>query len=155
MNELTFRTMLIGVGVFVTVATLSAILLYYNVAVSSANAVSKRTNIELEYSKRITTLLEKDTLTGTDVRNVIRYYYLNEMVEISITKIKGKSIADMNNEKTGSGEIYRNVNNTWKAPGEIKVISEYNMERINPSYKGSIVENKKEGNKQIINIELS
>lgn len=146
MSELSFRTMLIAVGIFITVATLTAIILYYNVAVINANAVNKRTNIELEYSNRITTLLEKDTLTGTDVRNVIRYYYLNNLVEINITEIKGTN--------TSSDAKYKNVNNTWKVP-EKNVISEYNMERINPSYKGKIVENKKDGNKQIINIELS
>lgn len=146
MSELSFRTMFIGVAIFISLATVSAILFYYNVSVSNAKILNERTNVELEYSKRISMLLDKDTLTGTDVRNLIRYYFLNDNVQINITKIKDVAM----------GAIFQNVNNQWVVnPGEhLKVISEYNMETINPSYKGKIVENTKVGNIQTINIEF-
>ncbi len=145
MSDLSFRTMLIGVGIFITLATISVIIMYYNITVMSANQASERTNIELEYSKRIIMLLAKETLTGTDVRNIIRYYYLDKLVEINITKITG--------EDKSSDNTYKNINNTWQLTGTNN-ISEYNMEFINPSYKGKIIKNEVVGNKKLINIEL-
>lgn len=150
MNELSFRAIFIGVVVFLVVLTITAILLYYNIAIKTATDLNKRTNIEFEYSKRIKNLFNKEILTGTDVRNIIRYYYLDERVNISITKIKA---AD-----TSTDTNYINVNNTWFVSSGVapnrKVISEYEISRINPSYKGKIIKNEKIGNIQIINIEL-
>lgn len=145
MSDLSFRTMLIGVGIFITLATVSTILIYYNVTVSTANQANERTNIQLEYSKRITMLLAQETLTGTDVRNIIRYYYLDKLVEVNITKIKGVD--------KSSDNLYKNINHTWQLSGT-KNISEYNMEFINPSYKGKIIKNEVVGNRKVINIEL-
>lgn len=144
MTDLSFRTMLIAVGIFITLATVSAILIYYNVTVGAANLANKKANLELEYSNRITTLLEREVLTGTDVRNLIRYYYLDKLVKISINKIEG---TDMTTDTK-----YSNVNNIWTL--STKNISENNMELINPSYKGKIVRNVMNDKIQEIDIEL-
>lgn len=154
MSELSFRTLLIAVGIFITLATISALMIYYNVSVSTATAASDRTNIEFEYNRSVERILSQDILTGVDFKNIVRNYFMDSTVKINILKIKGINTTDMPNP-----ERYENINNNWAIEStvdseKVKILSESRMEIINPSYKikRENIEIKKEGDIQVINI---
>lgn len=146
MNNVSFKAIMIAVGVILTITTITIILIYYNVSIQQAKELNERTDIATTYSNKVSLIFEKDVLTGIDVRNLVRYYYLDEKVEINITKIKAVD--------KFSDNLYKNINNTWVVPDK-NIISEANMTRINPSYNGKIISNEMNGNIRIINIVLS
>lgn len=86
------RALYIAVGLTITVITVSAIIAYYNIARSSIKDVGSGTNFDTLYREDIqSTLLSTGTdkeITGTQVKNLINYYYLDLSVEILVSDMK-------------------------------------------------------------------
>ncbi len=102
MEDFSIRAIVIGVSVFVTMLTLSVILIYYNTARNTANTAMGRTDIASSYEQIVNADKFDGNLSGTEVRSLIRKYAGNQNVRINIVEIKGK--------KT---DKYNNVNNSW------------------------------------------
>lgn len=102
MEDFSIRAIVIGVSLFVTMLTLSAIIIYYNTARSVADVVTNRADIAFNLEQ-----IEKQdnfegTLSGVEVRSLIRKYAGNSDVKINIVKISG---IDTNK--------YNDVGNSW------------------------------------------
>ena len=143
MEEAPVRAMVIGVSLFITMITFSALFIYYNTAVQVADVVNKRTDIASEFDYIVNSDNFETTLSGVEVRSLIRKYAKSERVTINIVKI-GK---DATNNK------YDNVNNTW-VDKDTGILKETKLDLINPSWTNS-VEKVEKGNLIILNISLN
>ena len=124
MEDYSIRAIVIGVSLFVTMLTLTAILMYFNTARSVADDVNKRTDIANSYDYIMNEGAFEDELSGVEVRSLIHKYAGNSSVNINVSiTTDGKKVD------------YKNVNNTWlKTINEnAKLINEKNMDVINPS----------------------
>ncbi len=124
MEDFSIRAIVIGVSLFVTMLTLTAILMYFNTARSVADEVNKRTDIANSYDYIMNEGAFEDELSGVEVRSLIHKYAGNSSVNINVSiTTDGKKVD------------YKNVNNTWlKTINEnAKLINEKNMDVINPS----------------------
>jgi hypothetical protein len=90
------RAITIGVSTFIAIITISAVMLYYNTAKATVQEIGSGTDVAGNYSKYIEGLLVKSgNITGSDVKNILNCYYMDERVEITMSgKIvkKGSSI---------------------------------------------------------------
>lgn len=151
MEDFSIRAIVIGVSLFVTMLTLTAILLYYNTARQVADAVSRREDIASSYERIMNKEVFEDDISGVDVRSLINKYAGVEYVEINIIKIGNTTIEDNDN--------YKNINNSWlinidKNDESVAIISEKGLDIINPSWKNHVEKIESEG-KIIINISLN
>lgn len=86
------RAIVIGVSVLLAIATISAVLMYYNTAKQMASNVGRGQDFAENYEQSIQDILEKGTynvsgteyITGADVKNLLNYFYNDENVRISI-----------------------------------------------------------------------
>lgn len=90
-NALT-KALYVGVSLFVTVITITAIIAYYNIARSSIKDIGSGTDFDTVYREDVKeTLLktgENNKITGTQVKNLVNYYYDNINVQIKIDGMK-------------------------------------------------------------------
>ena len=123
MEDFSIRAIVIGVSLFVTMLTLSAIIIYFNTARGIADEVNKRTDIASSYDYIMNSDDFTDTLTGVEVCSLINRYAGNKDVIINIVKIGNDEVED-----------YMNINNTWlKTLNErSKIIREDKLNLINP-----------------------
>ena len=123
MEDFSIRAIIIGVSLFVTMLTLSAILIYFNTARDIADEVSKRTDIAETYDYIMNSDDFSDELSGVEVRSLINKYAGSDKVTINIISISGKPTGD-----------YENINNTWlkKINDKASLISEEKLNLINP-----------------------
>lgn len=86
------KALYIGVSLFVTVITITAITLYYNIARSSIKDIGSGTDFDTVYREDIKETLLKtgknNKITGTQVKNLVNYYYDNINVQIKIDGMK-------------------------------------------------------------------
>lgn len=140
MEDLPVKAIVIGVSVFVTMAVLSALMLYFNTAKSVADIVNKRTDIAEEYDRIMNGDVFEDTLTGVEVRSLINKYAGNESVQINILSVSGKK-----------DKKYWKVNTAWcRNTGEI---SEQRLDLINPVWNCTVTK-KQSGEKTILRVYL-
>lgn len=86
------RAIVIGVSVLLAIATISAVLMYYNTAKQMASNVGRGQDFAGNYEQSIQDILEKGTynvsgteyITGADVKNLLNYFYNNENVEVNV-----------------------------------------------------------------------
>ena len=102
MEDFSIRAIVIGVSLFVTMLTLTAILMYFNTARGAADVVSKREDIASSYERIMNTEVFDDDLSGVEVISLINRYAGSDSVEINIVKISGKEVTE-----------YKNINNKW------------------------------------------
>ncbi|MBQ8044295.1 MAG: hypothetical protein IJ272_09175 [Clostridia bacterium] len=123
MEDFSIRAIVIGVSLFVTMMTLSAILIYFNTARSIADEVNKRTDIASSYDYIMNSDDFSDELTGVEVRSLINKYAGNKDVRINIVSISGQEV-----------EGYDNVNNKWlkSLNDNASLISEEKLDLVNP-----------------------
>ena len=97
MDESTpIRAIVIGVSVLLAIGTISAVLMYYNTAKQMASNVGRGQDFASNYEQSIQDILLKGSytvagdnyITGTDVKNVLNYFYNNENVEIIVQNIR-------------------------------------------------------------------
>lgn len=98
------RAIVIGVSTLLAVATISAVLMYYNTAKQMASNVGRGQDFAANYEQSIQDILTAGTynvsgtnyITGADVKNLLSYFYNSETVRIDVTNFK----------KIGSYESY-------------------------------------------------
>lgn len=91
MDESTpIRALTIGVSVFIALATVGAIMVYYNTAKNSASIIgSQAQNISANYDKTIEDMLiSKEKITGTDVINILNHFKNDNYVKVNISGIR-------------------------------------------------------------------
>lgn len=85
-DDVVLRAITIGASIFITLATVTAIMMYYNTAKMSVAKVGTGTNLEEKYREDIKTLLYKEQVTGSELKNILEYFFQNQQVEIFIDK---------------------------------------------------------------------
>lgn len=87
-----FRAITIAVGVFIAIATITAVLTYYNTAKDMVQAIGTGTDYGEVYTDYVENILIKfeagSYITGTELVNLINYFYKDEKTEIYITNMK-------------------------------------------------------------------
>lgn len=84
------RALTIGVSVFMAIATITAVMIYYNTAKSTAGVVGSRSvDIDASYRQDIEdSLFYKTEITGTEVINILNYFRGNNLYSINVGNIK-------------------------------------------------------------------
>ena len=129
MEDLSIRAIVIGVSLFVTVLTLSTIVLYFNTARGIADTVSDRTDIAESYDDIMNTDKVETIITGVEVRSLINKYIWNSDVEINIVSISGtdtNQYVNINNKFIQDDGWVKQINNNSY------LISEEKLNLINP-----------------------
>ena len=89
MGDSAIRAITIGVGVIIAIATISAVMTYYNTAKQAVTEIGTGTDIAALYEEGITKTLLKTNITGTDVKNLLDYFgERNDVNKIDVKKIK-------------------------------------------------------------------
>lgn len=140
MEDYPIRAIVIGVSVFVTMLTLSVILIYYNTARNTANVAMKRTDIASSFEEIVNADNFEGNLSGVEVRSLIRKYAGKENVRINIVEIKGV--------KT---DKYNNVNNSWC---ENSMILDKKLDMIEPTSTNHAVKTVENADSIVIEISL-
>ena len=147
MEDNAIRAIVIGVSLFVTMLTLTAIIIYFNTARSAADIVSKRQDIASSFDSIMYSDNFETTLTGVQVRSLINKYVLDDLVKINIIDRDGRI-------------LYEDVNHSWaivindEMNQNNAIISEEKLSIINPSWKNTV--EKVENSSQItLNINLN
>ena len=149
MEDFSIRAIVIGVSVFVTMLTLTAILLYFNTARQAVDVVNKREDVASSFERIMNTETYEVDLSGVETRALINKYAEDETVEINIIKIGDKEVSG-----------YNNINNSWlitindSTDIPKRIISEVNLDIIDPVWTNHVdkVEN---GGKIILNLSLN
>ncbi len=84
------RALTIGVSIFIALATITAIMIYYNTAKNAAGIIGNQAkDIATSYRQDIEDmLLSGGTITGTDVINLLNYFKNDQNVNITIKNQK-------------------------------------------------------------------
>ena len=128
MEDISVKAIIIGVSLFITIVTLSVIVLYFNTARQAADAVNQRMDIARVYDEVINREKFEGELFGVDVRSLINHYASDRKVIIQYD-IDGNGVADLTN-----------INKDW-LNAETGVISESMLNSINPVSKYMITKN--------------
>lgn len=105
------RAITIGASIFITLATISLVLMYYNTAKSSVQKIGTGVNVEESYRNDIEETLSKPTMSGTEFKNLVNYFYKRTDVNITITTFrvfKNDGTIETLNNTSGT---YTNINN--------------------------------------------
>ena len=90
------RAIVIGVSTLLAVATISAVLMYYNTAKQMASNVGRGQDFAANYDQSIQDILFTGSynvtgnsyITGTDVKNLLNYFSNSETMKIKVYNIK-------------------------------------------------------------------
>ncbi|MDF2865680.1 MAG: hypothetical protein K0R72_493 [Clostridia bacterium] len=85
-DDVLIRAITIGASIFITLATVTAVMMYYNTARLSVVSIGTGTNIEQNYREDIKNILYSTEATGSDVKNILQYFYGNSEVNICIDR---------------------------------------------------------------------
>ncbi len=88
MEDVTVRAITIGVGVLVSIITITAVLTYYNTAKDAVKEIGSGVDIAGLYDKSIEDILLKKKCNGTDVQNLLDYFAGKSNVVINTQKLK-------------------------------------------------------------------
>ena len=97
MESVSVRAIIIGVSIFIAIATMSAVMTYYNTAKEAVRNIGSGTDIAGLYEKNIEDILLKNTITSTEVLNILNYFYDKSDVNINLNNIKVFKNLDGNN----------------------------------------------------------
>ena len=126
MGDFSVRATIIGVSLFITMITFTAVFMYFNSARSIADEVNKRIDIAATFDYIMNPEITEAYLTGVEVRSLITKYANNKEVTINILKISGENVTGMNN-----------INNAWLY-GASKLLRDDKMHIINPIWKNRV-----------------
>lgn len=124
MDENASRAAFLGVSVLVAIITITIILNFYRTARDSA-AVVNRFDISNEYNKNINKVIEKDMITGLELRYLLNYFVGNDEYEIVIYNSDADAAANV--------KINIDVENYWTDEYQTKLDKE-----IRPNYHYSL-----------------
>lgn len=118
-DDILIRAITIGASVFITLATVTAVMIYYNTARLSVVEIGTGTNIEKEYREDIKNVLYKSEITGAELKNVLQYFYLDRGIELSLDSYyayheNGSQItyipsSESKNINLNTGATYQNI----------------------------------------------
>lgn len=131
------RTIVIGVSLFIAIATISAVLAYYNTARNLATKATRNAGFASKYEESIKDILISGSysvagtnyITGADVKNLLNYFYNDDTVIIDVnnvvyinnyenykskTTVNYKNMQNANNDRDQYDWIMRNVLNSQK-----------------------------------------
>ena len=112
------RAIVIGVSTLLAVATISAVLMYYNSAKQLASNVGRGQDFAANYEQSIQDLLVSGTenvtgnsyITGADVKNLINYFYDKDDVEVNIRVMRVINVYEENKSKAAATYSKFNIN---------------------------------------------
>lgn len=142
-ESISVRAITIGVSVFIAIITMTVVLNYYNTAKQTVRGIGEGTNISENYNRQIESILSKASTTnyylnGTDVKNLLNYYYNNTNVTINILKllvIDDSGNVNYENMIGTKKQMYENINNDYtKYNNSLKKVfanQKFRLERIN------------------------
>lgn len=116
MEDFSIKAIVIGVSLFVTMMTLTAILIYFNTAREVSDIVSSRVDIAETYDRIMSAGMDSGYITGVEVRSLINKYAGKDNVIINI--------------RGDNGIVANNVNSNWIRSNGL--ISEQKLDLINP-----------------------
>ena len=117
MEDISTRAIFIGVSLFITIFTLSAIVLYFNTARQAADIVSKRTDIASKYDLVVNNNEFEGELTGVEVRALLTRFVGEDRINITL-------------KFNDSAKTEVQVDRSWI--NEIGVINEAKLDIIEP-----------------------
>lgn len=138
MNDSVIRAISIGAGLFIAMITISAVMSYYGTAQSSIQKVGLGADIPSLTNQNITNSLLKESINGTEVKNIINYFYLNEDVVVNVSNaINFNGITSGEILRFGGNPVFGNVNNQEATTSKfITLIKNINpSQRFNLNYK--------------------
>jgi len=115
-DDILVRAVTIGASVFITLATVTAVMMYYNTAKIAVTNVGSGTNIEEKYRQDIKNTLYNEVATGAEVRNILQYFSENYEVNISISSYYAYDASGAKKVIIDPGEVNRinhSKNNTY------------------------------------------
>jgi len=134
------RAITIGVSTFIAIATISAVLMYYNTAKATVQEIGTGPDIYNNYATYIKDLLIKpnnSTISGTDAINIINYLYNDDLVTVNVSKIKliDNKVLGEHNPINGINKVDNYKNNIK----DINLIKPVQKIEINVSDDGLII----------------
>lgn len=142
MNDSLAKALAIGAGLFITIITISAVMTYYSTAQASIQKVGLGADIVGLTNQNITNSLLKESITGTEVKNIINYFYLNEDVIINVgNSIKFDGTTDGEILRFGGNPIFNNINNNESKTSKFKTL----MKNINPNQRYGLIHKTESG----------
>lgn len=125
------RAIMIGVSVFIAIATITAVLSYYNTSKDLVRAIGPGTDIGQEYANYVQDILLKTgnntVVTGTEVKNLLNYFYKKENVNITVRYLNQESsfpagntaldkitVSNVNNNETEYNKLQQQLVSTQK-----------------------------------------
>ena len=98
------RAIVIGASLLIAIATISAVLMYYNTAKQMASNVGRGQDFAANYEEGIQDILIRGSytvsgdnyITGTDVKNLLNYFYNDDTVEIHVKNVRYIDTYDSN-----------------------------------------------------------
>lgn len=130
------RAIVIGVSTLLAVATISAVLMYYNTAKQMASNVGRGQDFAANYEQSIQDILTKaeyvvsgpndNIILGSDVKNLLNYFYDDNSVDIDL-KYKSYSLTYENN-------TYKAIEGVTIRQDESKSISSYYEDAMSNIY---------------------
>ncbi len=123
MDENASRAVFIGVSVLVAIITITLVLSFYRTAKDSAS-VANRYDISATGTSYLNSILEKEKVTGVELRYLLNYYYGESQVKIHIYQ------PDFNEGINSDNiELVVNSNDYWSEENQQKL-----DENIRPNY---------------------
>lgn len=130
------RAIVIGVSTLLAVATISAVLMYYNTAKQMASNVGRGQDFAANYEQSIQDILTKaeyvvsgpnyNIILGSDVKNLLNYFYDDNSVDIDL-EYKSYSLTYENN-------TYKAIEGVTIRQDESKAISSYYEDAMSNIY---------------------
>lgn len=148
MEDASIKAIVIGVSLFITIITLTAVIMYFNTAKDVADQVNNRTDIAASFDNIVNSDNFEELLSGVEVRSLINKYVRVENVEINITTVDGVDYNNINNTYTNDGGWLIKLNE------RVSIISEEKLNLIDPAWNCK-VEKVENSIKKILNIRLN
>ena len=84
MEDNTVRAITIAVGVLISIATISLVVMYYNTAKEGMSAIGKGNDLNTNYNRHVVDILTKTEARGTDITNIINYFENNPSITLNV-----------------------------------------------------------------------
>lgn len=151
-DEIMVRAITIGASILIIIIVFSAIMVYY----SHAQEIAGLTEFETEkfYSKEIEAAISavnsNGSITGTEVKNIVNYYYKSPSVVININ-----NLMLLTKGKTAKIETVRNANGSESSDVGFSLENYKNINfNINPREEYTLTKEERENGVIIYNIDL-
>ena len=114
MEDNTVRAITIAVGVLISIATISLVVMYYNTAKESFSAIGRGNDLNTNYNKHVVDILTKSEARGTDITNILNYFENNPSITLNVYDKDGNesSVSTLRNTVKPNEKFIITVNNS-------------------------------------------